>query len=179
VPLVRPYDAAPVIVLVLGGTRSGKSETAEALVTRLVPPVTYVATGWATPEDPGMLERIEAHRAARPASWVTVEAGGDLIGALRCYPEGTMLVDALGTWVAAHPDLAVDVDALLAALQARIGPTVVVSEEVGLAVHPTTERGRRFVDVMGTLNQAVAGVADEVHLVVAGRTLRLDGRPDR
>jgi adenosyl cobinamide kinase/adenosyl cobinamide phosphate guanylyltransferase len=168
-----------VIVLVLGGTRSGKSAAAEALAGRLEPPVTYVATGWATPEDPGMLARIEAHRAARPASWVTVEAGGDLLGALHRYPAGTMLVDALGTWVAAQPDLAVDGDALLAALRARTGTTVVVSEEVGLAVHPTTELGRRFVDVMGTLNQAVAGVADEVHLVVAGRTLRLDALPGR
>ena len=166
------------IVLVLGGTRSGKSAVAEGLVSRLEPPITYVATGWAAPQDPSMAERIAAHRAARPAGWVTVEAGGDLVGALHSYPEGAMLVDALGTWVAAHPDLAVDVDALIAALTGRTGPTVVVSEEVGLAVHPTTEVGRRFVDVMGTLNQAVARVADEVHLVVAGRALSLPRPPE-
>ena len=88
-----------------------------------------------------------------------------------------MLIDALGTWVAAHPDLAVDVDALVAALLSRTGPTVVVSEEVGLAVHPTTESGRRFVDVMGTLNQAVAAVAADVRLVVAGRSLPLPPHP--
>ena len=144
------------IVLVLGGTRSGKSAVAEDLVVRFGSPVTYVATGWAAPEDPDMAARIAADRAARPSAWVTVEAGGDLVGALHSYPDGTMLVDALGTWVAAHPDLAVDVDALIAALTGRTGPTVVVSEEVGLAVHPPTEAGRRFVDVMGTLNQAVA-----------------------
>jgi adenosyl cobinamide kinase/adenosyl cobinamide phosphate guanylyltransferase len=51
---------------------------------------------------------------------------------------------------------------------------VVVSEEVGLGVHPATEDGRRFRDALGTLNQAVAAVADEVLLVVAGRILRLD-----
>jgi adenosyl cobinamide kinase/adenosyl cobinamide phosphate guanylyltransferase len=162
-----------VIVLVLGGARSGKSAAAEALVAGWEPPITYVATGWSGPEDPAMAERIAAHRARRPAAWVTVEAGGDLVGALHCYPEGSMLVDALGTWVAAHPDLAVDVDALVAGLVGRTGPTVVVSEEVGLSVHPPTEAGRRFVDVMGTLNQAVGAVADEVRLVVAGRTLVL------
>ena len=162
------------IVLVLGGTRSGKSAVAEALVSALEPPVTYVATGWAAPEDPTMAERIALHRARRPTSWVTVEAGGDLVGAVHSYPEGTMLIDALGTWVAAHPDLAVDVDAVVAALLSRSGPTVVVSEEVGLSVHPETEVGRRFVDVMGTLNQAVAAVADDVRLVVAGRATRLD-----
>ena len=84
-----------------------------------------------------------------------------------------MLVDALGTWVAAHDDLAVDTPALVAALQ-RPGATVVVSDEVGLGVHPSSEVGRRFRDVLGDVNRAVADVADEVLLVVAGRVLPLD-----
>jgi adenosyl cobinamide kinase/adenosyl cobinamide phosphate guanylyltransferase len=75
--------------------------------------------------------------------------------------------------VAAHPDLAADVDSLVAALQSRSGQTIVVSEEVGLSVHAPTELGRRFTDVMGTLNQAVAALATDVWLVVAGRALPL------
>jgi adenosylcobinamide kinase/adenosylcobinamide-phosphate guanylyltransferase len=47
---------------------------------------------------------------------------------------------------------------------------------VGLGVHPSSEAGRRFRDVVGTLNQAVAAIADDVVLVVAGRTLALGGR---
>jgi adenosyl cobinamide kinase/adenosyl cobinamide phosphate guanylyltransferase len=50
---------------------------------------------------------------------------------------------------------------------------VVVSEEVGLGVHPSSEAGRQFRDSLGTLNQAVAAVADRVVLVVAGRALTL------
>jgi len=49
-----------------------------------------------------------------------------------------------------------------------------VSEEVGLSVHPPTDAGRRFVDALGELNQAVAAVADDVLLVVAGRVLPLE-----
>jgi adenosylcobinamide kinase/adenosylcobinamide-phosphate guanylyltransferase len=67
----------------------------------------------------------------------------------------------------------VDAGALCAALTGRPADTVVVSEEVGLGVHPATEDGRRFRDALGTLNQAVAAVADEVLFVVAGRILPL------
>jgi adenosylcobinamide kinase/adenosylcobinamide-phosphate guanylyltransferase len=54
---------------------------------------------------------------------------------------------------------------------------VLVTEEVGLAVHPATEAGRRFTDALGALNAAVADVADDVWLCVAGRVTRLE-RPD-
>ena len=87
---------------------------------------------------------------------------------------GTVLVDSLGTWVAGAPGFGVDADALCAALLGRTGASIVVSEEVGLGVHPETELGRDFRDALGELNQAVAAVADEVLLVVAGRALRLE-----
>jgi adenosyl cobinamide kinase/adenosyl cobinamide phosphate guanylyltransferase len=90
-----------VLVLVLGGARSGKSAFAETLATRLGGPVTYVATTSVDPGDEDMEARIVAHRDRRPAAWVTVEAGGDLVGALHSSPDGTLLVDALGPWVAA------------------------------------------------------------------------------
>jgi nicotinate-nucleotide--dimethylbenzimidazole phosphoribosyltransferase len=163
-----------VITLVLGGTRSGKSVIAERLAASLPQPVTYVATGGIDDDDADLSARIAAHRTRRPSDWTTVEAGAELAGALHAHPGGTALVDALGSWVAQHADLHVDVAALLDALRARQGDTVVVSEEVGLSVHPPTEAGRRFVDAMGELNRAVADVADRVLLVVAGRVLSLD-----
>jgi adenosyl cobinamide kinase/adenosyl cobinamide phosphate guanylyltransferase len=92
-------------------------------------------------------------------------------------PDGTALVDSLGTWVAASDDLAVDTDALLQVLATRRGDTVVVSEEVGLSIHAPSEIGRRFVDALGAVNRAVADLADEVLLVVAGRVLPLDRCP--
>jgi len=87
---------------------------------------------------------------------------------------GTVVLDALGPWVAAVPAFEVDAAELCDALAGRAGDTIVVSEEVGLGVHPATEAGRRFRDVLGELNQAVAAVADEVVLVLAGRALRLE-----
>jgi adenosylcobinamide kinase / adenosylcobinamide-phosphate guanylyltransferase len=162
--------ARAVITLVLGGTRSGKSELAERIATSWGQPVTYVATGRATDDD--MAARIAGHRARRPAGWSTVEAGADLPAVLASV-DGPALVDSLGTWVAACPDLVPDTPALCAVLASRSGDTVIVSEEVGLGVHPMTEAGRHFADALGTLNQAVAATADHVLLAVAGRALPL------
>ena len=86
---------------------------------------------------------------------------------------GTALVDSLGPWLAGLPGMATDPAPLCTALTRRAGDTVVVSEEVGLGVHPSSEAGRQFRDSLGTINQAVAAVADRVVLVVAGRGLEL------
>jgi adenosyl cobinamide kinase/adenosyl cobinamide phosphate guanylyltransferase len=165
-----------VIALLLGGSRSGKSAVAERLVATLPAPVTYVATAVVDRGDEAFAARIEAHRRRRPADWTTREVGRDLVAALG-EVEGTVLVDALGTWVAGHDRFAVDVDGLVAALTARPGDTVVVSDEVGMGVHPSTEVGGRFRDALGVVNAAVAEVADRVALVVAGRVVPLERSP--
>jgi adenosyl cobinamide kinase/adenosyl cobinamide phosphate guanylyltransferase len=160
-----------VIVVVLGGTRSGKSEVAERIVADFPPPVTYVATG-VVGDDPDFAARVAAHRARRPASWSTVEEHQRL-PTLLAQLDGTALVESTGSWIAAQPDLAADVDALCRASQRRRGDTVFVAEEVGLSVHPPTEIGRRFADAVGECNRRLADIADRVLFVVAGRTLEL------
>lgn len=170
------------IVLVLGGTRSGKSAEAEAIITRLAAsrPVTYVATA-ILGDDPDLARRIEHHRRRRPADWRTVDAGTDLAARIRRI-DGPILLDAIGPWVAANlnDDGTIDSGALLAAIADHDDALVVVSEEVGLAVHPPTVLGRRFVDAVGELNQRIADLADEVRLVIAGRVLDLPrSREDR
>jgi adenosyl cobinamide kinase/adenosyl cobinamide phosphate guanylyltransferase len=165
------------LTLVLGGARSGKSEYAERLAAALPQPVTYVATAEpaAATSDPDLAARIDTHQRRRPGTWTTIESGADLIRVLVPLA-GTVVVDALGTWVAAVPDFAVDTPGLCAVLAGRkaTASTVVVSDEVGLGVHPYTAVGGRFRDAMGLLNRAVADIADEVLLVVAGRALRFD-----
>lgn len=160
------------ITLVLGGARSGKSVVAERLAADLGPPVTYVAT-LEVGDDADLAARVERHRHRRPPTWQTVQAGRDLPALLRACV-GTVLVDSLGPWVSAAPVMEVDSRALCSALAERSGDSVIVSEEVGLSVHPATEDGRRFRDALGALNQDVATEADEVVLVVAGRILRLE-----
>jgi adenosyl cobinamide kinase/adenosyl cobinamide phosphate guanylyltransferase len=161
-----------VITLVLGGARSGKSEIAEAIAARLPGPVTYVATSAVDPEDAEWAARVAAHRDRRDPSWKTLEVAGELAQTLS-EVGGSVLVDSLGTWVSRDGSDA-EPDDLVRALATRSGDTVLVSEEVGLGVHPSTESGRHFRDALGEVNRAVAAVADEVLLVVAGRVLPLE-----
>lgn len=164
------------ITLVLGGASSGKSLVAEEIAASSGDDVTYVATAVPAPGDTDHAARIEAHRQRRPAGWSTLECAAtpDLARHLRQIA-GVALVDSLGSWVALQPDFDVEDETadLLTALAERDAPTVLVTEEVGLAVHPPSEEGRRFVEVVGMLNQQVAAVADRVLLVVAGRTVEL------
>lgn len=159
---------APVITLVLGGVRSGKSEIAERLAGP--GPGTYLATAVVSPGDDDFAGRVARHRARRPAAWATVEEPR-AVPAVLARLHGPVLLDALGTWVA--NDLRPDIDALVEALVTRRGDTIVVSEEVGLGVHPVTEVGRAFADRLGEANRRVAEVADRCLLVVAGRVIDL------
>lgn len=161
------------ITLVLGGTRSGKSEVGERLLAELPAPRTFVGTWAVEGTDAEMVERVARHRDRRPQDWGVIEVeDGDLAAAVAPV-EGSVLIDGLGTWVAQVAGFAADGRELVAVLGRREGTSVVVSEEVGLGIHPETEAGRRFADELGRVNREVADAADEVLLVVAGRTLRL------
>lgn len=170
-------------VLVTGGVRSGKSRHAESLLAD-EPAVRYVAPG-PVRDDADWQARIAAHRARRPEHWTTEETG-DLAAALAA--NGAVIVDCLGTWLtrlvddagmwdASVPDLAAYVDsavgAALEALSVAAGTVVLVTNEVGMGVVPEHRSGRVFRDLLGSVNQRFGAVCDEVHLVVAGRVLRL------
>ena len=175
-------------VLVLGGARSGKSERAEL---RLAgePDVTYVATGTvgtgASAGDAEWAARVAAHRARRPAWWQTAETT-DLAGVL-AGARGALLIDGIGTWLAAAMDgcgawdgpaegagrLAARIAGLVGAWRQTGAYMVAVSDEAGLGVVPGTPAGRLFRDELGRLNQMLAAESEEAELVVAGRVVPL------
>jgi adenosylcobinamide kinase / adenosylcobinamide-phosphate guanylyltransferase len=162
------------ITLVIGGARSGKSAIAEDLARRTGATITYLATSAVEPGDDSMATRISAHRNRRPEAWATVEVGGDDIPRAVRVAAGMVLLDSLTAWVAAAPDFAVDVASLCDALVDTKADVVLVTDEVGFGVSPSTTAGNDFRDALGLVNSAVAEAADEVLLVIAGRVLRLD-----
>ena len=48
-----------------------------------------------------------------------------------------------------------------------------ITNEVGLGVHPETDLGRRYRDLLGRVNQQWARAADVTLLLVAGRAIPL------
>jgi adenosyl cobinamide kinase/adenosyl cobinamide phosphate guanylyltransferase len=179
-PLVPPAG----FTLLLGGARSGKSDLAVRLAAAWGGPVTFVAT--ASPEgDDDLGARVARHRSERP-TWPTVEAPRDLAAAVRAVdPAHLVLVDCITIWAS---NLMVDgldedgsnavADELLAALHARRTPSLVVTNEVGMGVHPSSTLGREYRDVLGRVNRRLGEGADRALLVVAGRVLPLQRAED-
>jgi adenosyl cobinamide kinase/adenosyl cobinamide phosphate guanylyltransferase len=165
--------------VLLGGARSGKSALAVRRAAASGRPVVLLATGEA--RDAEMADRIARHRAERPAGWTTVEEPLALEAAVAGVdPDACLVVDCLSLWVAnvlerGDDDSAVQAAADRAAARAaaRPGPTLAVSNEVGLGLVPMDPLGRRYRDVLGRVNAAWARAADRAGLVVAGRILAL------
>ncbi len=176
---------APPRTLVLGPASSGKSALAEDLLAA-EPAVVYAATGpRPAPGDEAWAARVAAHRERRPAWWATEETT-NLPGLLgRDGPP--LLVDALGTWVAAAMDAArawddapgwreeVEgaVDAVVEAWRQTRRRVVAVGEEVGWGVVPADRGVAAFREVLGGLTQRLAEQSEQVLLVVAGRAVEL------
>jgi adenosyl cobinamide kinase/adenosyl cobinamide phosphate guanylyltransferase len=158
------------ITLVLGGARSGKSRHAEHLLTRHPAPWIYVATSQAFDDE--MRARIAEHQARRKDGWRTMEAPIDLAGALRDDVTRPAMVDCLTLWLTnlmlGGHDIQAATLALVAALDRRQAPTVLVGNEVGLGIVPESPLGRAFRDAAGLLHQRLAARADAVLFMVAG-----------
>lgn len=171
------------LTLVLGGARSGKSRYAQELVghRRAI----YVATARRT-RDREMASRIERHRGDRPTSWTTVEEPESVPQVVRtALPiDAPVIVECVTLWLSnlfereSHTPPRRQQDILMAAIRdladaSQSRDVIVVSNEVGGGIVPTTRVGRRFRDLQGWANQILAARAQSVVLVVAGLPLVL------
>ena len=166
------------LTLVIGGARSGKSDLAVQMGRRHGGGVSFIAT--AEGLDTDMAARIARHQAERP-NWPTIEAPLQLGTALHNAPvEHLLIVDCLTLWVAnmmfadaSDEDIAAAAELDISIARARDAPTVAVTNEVGLGIHPDTELGRRYRDQLGRVNRIWASAAHRCLFLVAGRAVAL------
>ncbi|HEX2424391.1 MAG TPA: bifunctional adenosylcobinamide kinase/adenosylcobinamide-phosphate guanylyltransferase [Actinomycetota bacterium] len=172
------------LTFLLGGARSGKSRLAVSLASSCGARVTFIAT--AEGRDHEMSERIDAHRAARPAAWTTLEEPLDLARAVDAigYDE-VVVVDCLSLWVSNAFEAGMTANAIAETARAVAGtlarrsmPVIGVSNEVGLGIVPMHPLGRAYRDALGTVNAVWAAAAERTFLVVAGKVLPLGDAAD-
>jgi adenosylcobinamide kinase/adenosylcobinamide-phosphate guanylyltransferase len=168
------------LILVTGGSRSGKSSFALRLAGHFPEPRVFLATAQALDEE--MAARIARHRASRPAGWQLLEEPLKAAEALEKVPGATVVLDCLTLWVSnllladesfSEERAAQRAEELVRSARARAGTMIFVTNEVGSGVVPESRLGRLFRDCAGRMNQIVAAAADEVHLLVSGIPVRV------
>lgn len=183
------------IVLVTGGSRSGKSLFAEKLCRERGEKIAYLAT--AEPFDEEMRDRIRKHRMQRPSNWETIETYGELSAVSeRLGGFDTVLLDCLTVYVnnliyhsgidlmqakrreidLLEQTILEDVEYFVRDLKKKKRQLIMVTDELGMGIVPDTRLSRVYRDILGRVNQKAAALSEEVYFVVSGIPLCIKGK---
>jgi adenosylcobinamide kinase/adenosylcobinamide-phosphate guanylyltransferase len=163
------------IILIGGGSRSGKSRHALQLARARGRRLGFIAT--AQPLDDEMRERIQAHQQERGEDFTTIEEPLALACAIERHSRefDAIVVDCLTLWLSnlASKDTDSQTAELIEASLASAAQVIFVTNEVGCGIVPENAVARRFRDDAGRLNQRIADVASEVYWMAFGCALRV------
>lgn len=176
------------IVLVTGGTRSGKSSFAESIFSKSKD-VVYIATAKIYDEE--MKQRVETHKKSRPSEWSTYEADYNIKNAvtegknyiLDCITVLTsnIMFDItkdfdtipLNEQQKVENKVISEIEELIDRVKSTDGNLVMVTNEVGYSIVPENHVARIYRDIVGRINQKVASISTEVYIVVCGIPRRI------
>jgi len=176
------------IILITGGSRSGKSTHAQHIAESTSGIRTYIATCPYLDEE--MTERIRKHREARVSScWQTIEETVDLAGALQKSKESqVILVDCLTLWInnllyaaeqrgeyLSEEAIGTRCREVLDVCDDLPGTVIFVTNEVGMGIVPENPASRLYRDIAGRCNQIIAGRADSVIFMISGLPINIKG----
>jgi adenosylcobinamide kinase/adenosylcobinamide-phosphate guanylyltransferase len=175
------------ILLITGGTRSGKSVFAEQYAAAQSDKVAYIAT--AQIYDQEMQTRVALHRKRRPDTWQTFEAPyhadqilleaatkADVIlfDCLTIYTSNLLLSDSTpSNREERFQYIMEEIDKLLYFSRESQAIVLFVTNEVGMGIVPENALAREYRDIAGMVNQKIAACADEVYLVICGLPVEL------
>ncbi len=168
------------IIFILGGARSGKSNFAESLAKEYSDNVVYIATYVPDKTDEEMQERINHHQKSRPAAWKTYEEGVNIAPLLKDIDSDVIVIDCMTIYTSTlmlagktEEKIKANIAQMLCSLKEAKYKSIIVANEVGLGVVPETALGRKFRDIAGRVNQAIAKKADSVYFTAAGIPLKM------
>lgn len=168
------------IYLITGGERSGKSGYAQSLALQLTNNPIYVAT--ARKWDSDFQNRIDRHQKDRDERWTNLEEEKYL--SKIDFSGKVALIDCVTLWLTNFfVDHKNDVDLsleeakkeFLSLAEQKNTSLIIVTNEIGMGVHASTEIGRKFTELQGWMNQFLASKADEVILMVSGISVKIKG----
>lgn len=165
------------IILITGGSRSGKSTYAEKLALSLSDSPVYMATARIWDEE--FRQRAIAHQQRRGPEWSNIEENKYL--SQHALAEKVVLVDCVTLWCTNFFfDLNADVQVALDALQKEFDLLtrqnaifIFVTNEIGMGGVSPNEIQRKFTDVQGWMNQYIAARADKVICMISGIPLQI------
>lgn len=163
----------------VGGARSGKSDLAVQLGIAWPGDVVLIAS--ASAGDAEMERRIARHQLERPDDWALIEAPLCSANDVTAVDESSLLIiDCITMLVAnqmfaqrSETEILAHATVLADTLSHRAGPSIVISNEVGLGVQPETEAGRDFSDLLGRVNRHLADRSETTLFVSAGKVAHL------
>jgi len=164
------------IVLITGGTKSGKSEFAEHLA-KEVKKLLYVALSESNLEDKEWQDKINLHRKRRPKDWILIETT-DLLNTLR-KEEGPLLIDSIGGFVMKcigkeQNEWSTKMNLLISLLMKRKSTTFIVGEQVGWSLVSEYKIGNTYIERIGELQQSITKISKDNWLAINGRAIKID-----
>ena len=165
------------IYYITGGERSGKSSYAQKLAESLSDTPIYLATSriW----DKDFQKRVDRHISDRDERWTTLEEEKNLSTVIT--EKTTVVIDCVTLWLTNYyVDTKYDIEASLTLAKTEIDKLstinaniIIISNEIGMGLHATTESGRKFTELQGWTNQHIGKHADKAFFMVSGLPLTL------
>jgi len=165
------------IYYITGGERSGKSSYAQKLAESLSDTPIYIATSRIWDED--FKKRVARHLADRDQRWSTVEEEKKISAVIE--ENTTVVIDCVTLWLTNfYVDTKYNIEKSLALAKPEIeklstinANIIIISNEIGMGLHATTESGRKFTELQGWTNQYIGKHADKAFFMVSGLPLTL------
>jgi adenosylcobinamide kinase/adenosylcobinamide-phosphate guanylyltransferase len=165
-------------ILITGGIKSGKSRFALKIAREIEnEEKVFIATARAI--DNEMQDKIEKHRKERGSEFKTIEEPTRLGVVLKTMGPSAVILDCLTLWLSnlyfevSETEKSEEIEGLMIALKEFKGNLIIVTNEVGWGIITGDKTPRDYQAELGSINQKVAELCDEVYVLISGIPLRI------
>ncbi len=169
------------ITLITGGQRSGKSSFAERYALSLSDSPVYMATSRVWDDD--YLQRIQRHQKDRGEQWCNIEEEKYL--SRHTLNQSVIVIDCVTLWTTnfffdqsedSLDDIFQSVMTEFHKFTQHNNHYIFVTNEIGQGGISIDPIQRRFTDLLGWINQAIAEQANNVTFMISGLPMQLKGK---